>query len=68
MEGEYRAGHFQGVVQVVKRLFEIINPDLACFGLKDFQQYAIIKEMVNQLNIPIDVIGCETIRRRTDWP
>ena len=62
MEGEYRAGHFQGVVQVVKRLFEIINPDLACFGLKDFQQYAIIKEMVNQLNIPIDVIGCETIR------
>ena len=62
MEGEYRAGHFQGVVQVVKRLFEIINPDLACFGLKDFQQYAIIKEMVNQLNIPIAVIGCETIR------
>jgi len=64
MEGEHRLRHFEGVVQVVKRLFEIIKPDVACFGLKDFQQYAIIKQMVNYFNLPIEIIGCPTIREK----
>jgi len=62
MEGEFRPGHFQGVVNVVSRFFEIIQPDKAYFGNKDFQQVAVIKLMVKQLNLPVEVVGVPTKR------
>lgn len=62
MEGKFRPGHFKGVVQVVSRLFDLVKPDKAFFGLKDFQQVAVIKKMVAQLNLPIQIIPCETSR------
>jgi pantoate--beta-alanine ligase len=62
MEGAHRPGHFQGVVTVVKRLFDIIKPHKAYFGQKDFQQLAIVKHLVRVLNIPIEIIGCPTER------
>jgi len=55
MEGEFRLGHFNGVAQVVSRLFDIVKPDRAYFGMKDFQQLAIIKEMVKQLGSPVEI-------------
>lgn len=65
LEGKYRPGHFNGVMRVVKLLFEITTPDKAYFGLKDYQQYLIIKEMTKQLFLPIEIIGCE-IKRDSD--
>jgi pantoate--beta-alanine ligase len=62
MEGHFRPGHFQGVAIVVKRLFDIVRPDLAFFGKKDFQQYTIIKYVVDQLKLPVKIVGCETVR------
>ena len=62
MEGKFRPGHFKGVVQVVSRLFEIVEPQKAFFGLKDFQQVAVIKKMVEQLNLPLQIVECETSR------
>lgn len=62
MEGEFRPGHFKGVVEVVSRLFEIVEPQKAFFGLKDFQQVAVIKKMVEKLNLSIQIIPCETLR------
>lgn len=62
MEGKFRPGHFKGVVQVVYRLFDIVEPQKAFFGLKDFQQVAVIKRMVEQLNLPIEIVPCETSR------
>ena len=62
MEGVQRPGHFQGVCIVVKKLFEIIEPNKAYFGEKDFQQLAVIKHMVNTLNIPVEIIACPTLR------
>ena len=53
MEGEFRPGHFKGVVNVVKRFFDIINPTYALFGLKDFQQLAVIEFMVEHFKLPI---------------
>jgi len=58
MEGKFRHGHFDGVGTIVKRFFEIIKPDKAYFGEKDFQQLQIIKKLVNNYNIPVKVIGC----------
>ena len=58
MEGEFRSGHFDGVGTVVKRLFEIVKPDNAYFGEKDFQQLQIIRKLVAKNNIPVNIVGC----------
>lgn len=62
MEGAYRPGHFNGVGMVVKRLFELTTPHKAFFGKKDFQQYAIIRKLVSLFDLPIEIIGIETVR------
>ena len=64
MEGAFRPGHFNGVAQVVSRLFEIVLPDMAFFGRKDFQQMAIIKDLVRQMNFPIEIVACDIIREK----
>ena len=62
MEGACRPGHFNGVAQVVSRLFDIVNPDKSFFGMKDFQQIAIIRSMVDQLKYDIEIVACPIIR------
>lgn len=62
MEGAFRKGHFEGVVNVVYRLFDLVKPNSAYFGLKDFQQVAIIKHMVSYLNLPVQIVSCPTTR------
>lgn len=62
MEGLHRPGHFNGVAQIVSKLFDIVQPDKAFFGEKDFQQLAIIKKMVKMLDLNVEVVPCATIR------
>ncbi len=62
MEGKYRKGHFEGVATVVSRLFEIVKPNKAYFGEKDYQQLKIIQQLVVQYRIPVNIIGCKIVR------
>jgi len=64
LEGKFRPGHFRGVCTVVLKLFNIVEPDRAYFGWKDAQQLIIIKKMVKDLNISVDIIGCPTVREK----
>ena len=62
LEGEFRPGFFRGVATVVMKLFNIVQPDAAVFGKKDYQQLMIVRGMVRELNLPIEIIGEETAR------
>ncbi len=65
MEGKYRPGHFNGVAQVVSRLFDMVKPDNAYFGMKDFQQLAIIQAMTKQLGLPVNIVPCPIVREKS---
>jgi len=62
MEGAFRPGHFNGVAVVVKRLFDLTKPTAAYFGEKDFQQLAVIRALVEQENLAVEIVACPTVR------
>ena len=62
MEGKFRPGHFNGVVQIVSKLFDLVRPNRAYFGEKDFQQLAIIRLMTRRYNLPIEIVPCPIVR------
>ena len=62
MEGKFRPGHFNGVVQIVSKLFDLVRPDRAYFGEKDFQELAIIRLMTRRYNLPIEIVPCPIVR------
>lgn len=65
MEGSMRPGHFDGVVQVLYRFFDLIKPTRAYFGLKDFQQVAVVRKMIKELCLPIEIVPCSIYREET---
>lgn len=65
MEGEHRPGHFNGVANVIERFFDIIHPDYAFFGEKDFQQLAIVKALTKQLALKTEIVGCKILRENS---
>ena len=65
LEGELRPGHFRGMSTIVNKLFNLVQPDYACFGEKDFQQLAIVKQMVTDMAIPIEIIPVATVREES---
>ena len=65
LEGKYRPGHFDGVAHVVHNFFHFFQPNRAYFGLKDYQQFAVIKKMTKQSNLKVELVGCETIRNKS---
>lgn len=62
LEGEFRPGHYLGVTQIVYKLFNWVKPDVAFFGQKDYQQYLVIKKMVSDFDLKIDVVACPIVR------
>src|SRR5690606_24644543 len=62
LEGSIRPGHYQGVTQIVKKMFDIIEPDYAFFGQKDYQQFMVISYMVKKLSVPVKLVRCSIIR------
>lgn len=62
LEGALRPGHYQGVTQIVKKLFDVVKPDVACFGQKDYQQFLVVEKMVEIYSLDIDLIMCPTLR------
>lgn len=65
MEGAYRPGHFNGVCQIVSKLFAAAEPDRAYFGEKDFQQIAVIRAMVKDLKMPVEIVPCPVVREES---
>lgn len=62
LEGKFRPGHYQGVTQVVYKLFDIVKPDIAFFGQKDYQQFLVIQKMVELLHLPLELVMCPILR------
>ncbi|MBK0382211.1 pantoate--beta-alanine ligase [Pedobacter sp. SD-b] len=64
LEGEFRPGHYIGVTQIVYKLFNLVKPDVAFFGQKDYQQYLVIKEMAKDFNLDVEIIACPIVREK----